>query len=219
MKHFIFRLLCLASGLAGAANLNELVAQGKPAAATCIACHDVSNSGHRKVGPPLWGVFGRPIASVEGFPYSPALQKQQGKWDSEQLDIFLSNPIGYGGGPTGMTYPGIASEDKRLAIIAFLSTLDGVAADVADFEAKLSGKEVIVEEEDWQGLPEAKGREKTFYTCNACHSMAIVKQQHLSMSAWDETLEWMVEEQGMDELNEEDKATILQYLTDHYGPN
>lgn len=73
--------------------------------------------------------------------------------------------------------------------------------------------------EDWDGLPPGKGREEVFYSCQACHSLAIVKQQGLSREWWDDTLTWMVEEQNMAELDEEDRALVLDYLATHYGPD
>jgi cytochrome c len=74
------------------------------------------------------------------------------------------------------------------------------------------------EEKDWQGLPSGPGREEVFYTCNACHSLMLVTQQGMSRARWDETLDWMVEEQGMNEI--EDVAIrdlILDYLAKHFG--
>jgi len=73
------------------------------------------------------------------------------------------------------------------------------------------------EEDDWQGLPPDPGREAVFYTCQACHSLAIVKQQGLSRDSWDETLDWMIEEQGMPEPEPEERALILDYLSTHFG--
>ncbi len=73
------------------------------------------------------------------------------------------------------------------------------------------------EAEEYGGLPEGPGREAVFYTCQACHSLAIVKQQGLDRDSWDETLVWMVEEQAMDPLDPEDRKLILEYLTTHYG--
>lgn len=73
-------------------------------------------------------------------------------------------------------------------------------------------------QQDWQGLPPGPGREEVYYTCNACHSLMIVTQQGMSRKRWEETLEWMVEDQGMAEI--EDQATrdlILDYLTTHFG--
>jgi len=74
-----------------------------------------------------------------------------------------------------------------------------------------------VDEEDWQGLPAGLGREAVFYACQACHSLAIVKQQGLDRDTWDETLVWMVEEQEMGPLDLEDRKLVLDYLATHYG--
>ncbi len=74
-----------------------------------------------------------------------------------------------------------------------------------------------VDEEDWQGLPAGPGREEVFYACQACHSLAIVKQQGLDRESWDETLVWMVEEQGMEPFDPEDRKLVLDYITTHYG--
>jgi cytochrome c len=75
------------------------------------------------------------------------------------------------------------------------------------------------DEEDWDGLPPGEGRELVFYTCQACHSLAIVKQQGLSREFWDDTLTWMVEEQAMPELDEEDRTLVLDYLAANFGPD
>ena len=69
----------------------------------------------------------------------------------------------------------------------------------------------------WQGLPVGPGRELVFGLCQACHSLAIVKQQGLDRESWEETMEWMVEEQGMPSLDEENLNLVLDYLATHYG--
>lgn len=63
----------------------------------------------------------------------------------------------------------------------------------------------------------APGVEETFYACTACHSEMIIAQQGLTRKKWDETFEWMVEEQGMDEIEEPDRTAILDYLSKHYN--
>ena len=73
------------------------------------------------------------------------------------------------------------------------------------------------EARQYGGLPEGPGRERVFYTCQACHSLAIVKQQGLNRDSWDETLAWMVEEQGMEPLDPKDRTVVLDYLTTHFG--
>ena len=71
--------------------------------------------------------------------------------------------------------------------------------------------------DEWDGLPKGPGREEVYGLCSACHSLMIVKQQGLSRPAWDETLVWMIEEQGMPELDQETLDVVLDYLAEHYG--
>ena len=73
------------------------------------------------------------------------------------------------------------------------------------------------EAKEYGGLAEGPGREEVFYACQACHSLAIVKQQGLNRDSWDESLVDMVEEREMDPLDPEDRNLILDYLTTHYG--
>ena len=73
------------------------------------------------------------------------------------------------------------------------------------------------EAEEYGGLAKGPGREEVFYACQACHSLAIVKQQGLNRDSWDESLVDMVEEREMDPLDPEDRNLILNYLTTHYG--
>jgi cytochrome c len=75
-----------------------------------------------------------------------------------------------------------------------------------------------LEEEDWGGLPPGPGREEVYYGCQPCHSLRIVVQQGLTRDSWDETLVWMVDEQGMPELEPEEHDLILDYLAKNYGP-
>ena len=63
----------------------------------------------------------------------------------------------------------------------------------------------------------APGVEDTYYACTACHSEMIVAQQGLTRANWEKMLEWMVEEQGMSEIDEPDRTAILDYLAEHYN--
>src|ERR1700722_12157978 len=56
--------------------------------AKCSACHSVDAN---RTGPLHRGVVGRPVASVPGFTYSPALQRLGGVWTPERLDLWLQN--------------------------------------------------------------------------------------------------------------------------------
>jgi len=68
-------------------------------------------------------------------------------------------------------------------------------------------------------LPAGPGHDEVEITCSACHSLAIVKQQRLNRTVWDQLLVWMVEEQGMPELDGDERALILDYLAAHFGPH
>lgn len=70
---------------------------------------------------------------------------------------------------------------------------------------------------DFDNLPDTPGVEETYYSCSACHSMAIIKQQRLSDARWEYLWNWMVEEQGMFEPDAETKEIILDYLTTHFS--
>lgn len=67
------------------------------------------------------------------------------------------------------------------------------------------------------GLPDGKGAEETFYACTACHSTAIIRQQHVTDARWDDLWNWMIEKQGMPEYPPEDKGLILGYLKQHFS--
>ena len=71
--------------------------------------------------------------------------------------------------------------------------------------------------EDWGGLAPGPGREEVYYLCAGCHSLAIVKQQRLSRESWEETLHWMIEEQGMAEPEPEEWSLVLDYLDSQLG--
>jgi len=75
-------------------------------------------------------------------------------------------------------------------------------------------------DDEYDGLPPGEGRDDVYSYCAACHSAKLVSQQGLTRESWDETLDWMIEEQGMIAPDEEMRTVILDYLskylnTDH----
>jgi len=98
-------------------------AKGQAATKPCQACHMFEKGGQNKVGPDLWGVVGRQIASHEGFAYSDALKAKSGqKWTFDLLNEFVRDPRSFAPG-TKMTYAGMKRDSTRADILAYLRTL------------------------------------------------------------------------------------------------
>lgn len=68
-------------------------------------------------------------------------------------------------------------------------------------------------------LVDGKGAEETYYACTGCHSDMLVAQQGLSRERWNELIDWMIDEQGMPEIESEERELILEYLSTNYGPD
>ena len=94
---------------------------GKRAAAICASCHSFDKGGAHGLGPNLWGIVDRDIASAEDFRYSDALQGLEGTWSLETLDAYLKSPNTFVPGTT-MTV-GAPREKQRNDIVAYLASL------------------------------------------------------------------------------------------------
>ncbi len=98
-------------------------AKGEAAFRACKACHSSEKGGPNKVGPHLWDVVNRLIASVSDYNYDDALKsKSAEKWTPENLDAFIKKPKDYAPG-TKMTFGGISDDGKRADLIAYLRSL------------------------------------------------------------------------------------------------
>lgn len=91
---------------------------GAQAARKCTVCHSFDKGAGPKVGPALWGVVGRDVASGS-FSYSPALKGVGGKWDYEALNKYIYDPKLFAPG-NRMAFAGIKNDAERAALIAYL---------------------------------------------------------------------------------------------------
>jgi cytochrome c len=95
---------------------------GAQVAKQCGACHNFQEGQGPKVGPDLYDVVGRKIASVPGFNYSAALKAKNGTWTFDALNKWLTDPRNDVPG-TAMTFAGLTNEKQRADVIAYLDTL------------------------------------------------------------------------------------------------
>jgi cytochrome c len=92
---------------------------GKELFDQCIACHsfDPAQNG---AGPNLKGLFGRKVASVDDFVYSPPLRRADFVWTPELLDKFLAEPQAPPFRGNRMPFAGMPDPQARADLIAYL---------------------------------------------------------------------------------------------------
>jgi cytochrome c len=112
---------------ADAANLTALIERGDRVHAQCTSCHTVDQGGPNRIGPNLWGVFGRAPGAHPGFEYSDAMKAYGGVWSYDNLDAFLRSPSQAVRG-TKMSFAGIRNTEDRVALIAYLRSLSASPA-------------------------------------------------------------------------------------------
>src|SRR6202035_3013053 len=95
--------------------------QGEQSAKVCLTCHNLGKGQGNKIGPDLYGVVGRQVASEPGFSYSAALKAKGGTWTFDALNPWLANPRADVPG-TAMTFAGLQSEKQRADVIAYLNS-------------------------------------------------------------------------------------------------
>jgi cytochrome c len=94
---------------------------GEADTALCKVCHTFNKGGATLVGPNLYGVVGRKIASEDGFNYTPGLKAHEADWTFDKLNEWLTNPAAFAPG-TMMAFPGIPDVKKRADVIAYLNS-------------------------------------------------------------------------------------------------
>ncbi len=112
-----------------AKTLKKMIKRGKKVAVKqCYACHDITENKQMKVGPPLWGVFGKAPGHVEGYQYSDAHlgKKDSLVWDEATLDAYVQDPKALiPGNKMVFPMPGapVMKEKHRKNLIQFLKSL------------------------------------------------------------------------------------------------
>jgi cytochrome c len=115
-------MVAAAAAVPGAARAQGDAEAGQRVFNQCRACHTINEGGRNGVGPNLWGIVGRPAASVEGFRYSANMREVAAGgyvWTVENLRAYLANPKAVV--PRGsMSYAGLRNEAQLNDLIAYL---------------------------------------------------------------------------------------------------
>lgn len=107
------------------AGQQAMIERGAKLFAKCQACHTLEPNGRNKVGPRLYGLFGRLSGSVSDYQYSEALKRAKIIWNEDSLNTFLAGTTEMV--PGTKMYAGIARREDRFALIEFLKGATGSA--------------------------------------------------------------------------------------------
>ena len=115
-------VIAASAGAAAAAECD--VKKGEKVFKRCKACHTLEADNNR-TGPHLFGIVGRPVATVEGFNYSKPMKEfaADGKtWDLALLDEFIKKPKKLVPG-TIMRFNGLKKDQQRADLNCYLETI------------------------------------------------------------------------------------------------
>jgi cytochrome c len=86
----------------------------------CVACHTLTPDAGNRAGPTQHGIFGRRIATLDGYRFSDALKRLDIVWTPETVaKLFEVGPMEYTPG-TKMPEQRIGSAEDRAALVEFL---------------------------------------------------------------------------------------------------
>jgi cytochrome c len=92
---------------------------GASIAKKCVSCHSFDKDGSHKVGPNLWNIVNKKIASSSDYNYSTSLSSIDKIWDYNELYAFLNAPKKYAKG-TKMSFAGLKKPEQIVDLIAYL---------------------------------------------------------------------------------------------------
>ena len=96
------------------------ISHGEKVFKKCAACHLVNKGGANKIGPALYGVLGRKVASKKDYKYSKAMASYDKDWTFEEMNGYLKKPQSYIKG-TKMAFAGLRKEKDRASVIKYLN--------------------------------------------------------------------------------------------------
>jgi nitrite reductase (NO-forming) len=104
-------------------------AHGREVFRKCAACHAVEQN-VKKVGPSLYGVYGRTSGTLPGFDFSKGMRDAAVVWDEKTLDQYLAKPRDFIAG-NKMIFAGLSADKDRADVIAYIRSLAPAAGQTA----------------------------------------------------------------------------------------
>ena len=96
------------------------ISHGEKVFKKCAACHLINKGGENKIGPALYGIIGRKVASKEDYKYSKAMASYDKNWTFEEMNGYLKKPQSYIKG-TKMAFAGLRKEKDRASVLLYLN--------------------------------------------------------------------------------------------------
>jgi cytochrome c len=117
-------LVCSPASADNKATATSLSQQGDPSRGKlifnrCKACHNLTNSTRRRLGPNLDNLFGKKAGTSPNYRYSRALKDTDFIWTEIQLNEWLTKPNAFLPG-NKMAFAGLEKSKDRKDLIAYL---------------------------------------------------------------------------------------------------
>ena len=99
-----------------------LLKRGQQLFKKCVHCHTYNKHHDHRIGPNLYGMFGRKAGAILDYDYSDAWKKADFIWTDKTLDTYLKAP--HKMIPNNrMPFNGLSKPNDRRALITYMRTI------------------------------------------------------------------------------------------------
>ncbi len=127
VRALIFSSLLVATMVPALAQGTGDAAKGAEVFHRCMMCHAAEKDAGNRLGPNLFGVYGRKAGTLAGYSFSDKLKAADIVWNDETLKTWVMGPQKMVPG-TRMTFVGLPNENDAEDVVAYLKTKGGLVA-------------------------------------------------------------------------------------------